>query len=320
MRRLIVLTTILVILLGFAAPSHAQDPIATTPETVLYTYFNALNRAEYATAYRYTNGSQPFLDFVQGFRTTARIAPYFGVQQVSGGTIAIPTVLVGYQDDGSVNAFAGCLGLSATPIAGVISYVITQNTLQAIPLAGAPDLSAISDYVNTVPCFPSSSTIAHPLPSTAAVPSLAETTIQHYVAAINANNTDAAYRFWLYPLPFPDPDGAPATDYRPAYDAFAAGYRNTRWINVYTNGYDQLGGSAGRAYLDGLLPVVLVDQVADWTINTYVGCYVMGYHQDGRLGIVNGQFSLAQGSIPPTAQSLEALLNGTDCQSLGIPN
>lgn len=320
MQKLVLLVVMVVVAVGgWAGPvSAGGSTIYTTPETVLYAYFNALNRGDYATAYIYTDRHEDLFSFVAGFEDTQRIDPYFGVQQTDRVSVRMPAVLVSYNRNITTTVYAGCIHLQAGVVAGVSSYQITGNSLQQVFIATEPDLSAISDYVNTVPCY--GNVAGHPQPITGGPLTTPEYMLRNYFAAINTQNYDAAYRFWLYPLPFADPDGAPSTDYRPDFNTFATGYAETATINVYTHRYVETGAAAGKGYLNGVLPVVLVDERTTGEMSTYAGCFVIGFHQDGRYGIVNGSFSLIEPRIPPTAQSIEATLRGLDCVSLGIPN
>jgi len=315
----IVFMLVLIVLLSLAfVPAYAQNP-PTTPEATLYAYVNALNRREYITAYTLTDQTQPLLDFVLNFRDTLHIDLFVGSQQTDGNTVRVPTVLVEHLTDGTYKTSAGCVHMSQIAADSLLVYVINGTDFRIAPTITYPDLSAISEFVNLAPCYDQGSLSSQPMPTVPHDFTTPEQTIRAYFAAINNKNFEAAYRFWLYPLPTPDPDGAPATDYRPDFASYVDGYAGTRWINVYTNGYLEMGAAAGKPYLNGFLPVVLIDEQADGSINTYYGCYVIGFDMGGNIGIVNGSLSLLT-NAPVDVNTIEATLRDLDCLALEIPN
>ena len=143
--------------------------------------------------------------------------------------------------------------------------------------------------------------------------------LRQYFDSITSRNYNAAYGMWLYPLPFADPDGAPSVDYRPILSTFIEGYLETRHVVVYhgsLNQYQHTGATAGRPYLDGMQPVVLVDQTSTGDVNTFSGCYAMGRFTDNRMGIINGRLTVLTNGAPTANQIQEALL--VNCTDLGI--
>jgi hypothetical protein len=93
----------------------------STPEEVLRSLFNAVNRKEYDRAYSYwetnlTSTQLPsYAQFKQGYASTASVELTFGLagSGVAAGNIyfTIPTLLVAHTTDGQTQSFVGCYTL-----------------------------------------------------------------------------------------------------------------------------------------------------------------------------------------------------------------
>lgn len=293
----------------------AQTPAPLPYESayaMLYDYYSAINRLDYVTAYNLRiRPRQTYEAFAAGFEGTQRVVPYFGaVETMSQADRAnVRTVLMGYQTDGTVKSFVGCFTVSRASGDWRIS------TFRFEPLPPTQSLYQASiDALLNQPCagvYNTTGIVGDPEAN-------AITTLRTYYDLINQQNFGGAYALWLAPLPGPKPNGAPATDYRPNYTSWVNGYATTKHIFVYPGPYMEMGASAGRSYLNGLLPVVLVSQHTDNTFEAYAGCYVMGYFPNGVMGIVNGRFTRFA-TMAPTAQEIASHIP-TDCVSLAIPN
>jgi|GEM_PF-875045 len=298
-----------------ARPAQATE--YASPQALLLTYYNAINRQDYATAYAlWLSPRQTYRAFAAGFADTTRVEPYFGGLQTRNSTQAgyVPALLLGYQTDGRVFAYYGCFTVSYQGVNGV-TWRIAGGNFHLLTSLGVPDNAVIAAYL-AIDCFNPPTAIT---PDTATITSnLAAPTILAYYDAINSKAFPAAYTYWLQPLPGPKPNGAPAQDYRPTFTAFQNGYADTAYVNAYFGTYNQTGASAGHSYLDGLLPAVLVGQKTDGTFAAYSGCYVMGYLPNGVLGIVNGKFTLVANDVP-TGDVILQYVN-LDCTQLAIPN
>jgi hypothetical protein len=108
-----------------AAQGHHPEPgyldDRSTPEAVISSYFDAVNRREYSRAYSYWEPASaatelpPFDDFVAGYADTASVV----VSQGQGGSgvgagqlyFTVPVTLVATTSDGSVQTFVGCYTL-----------------------------------------------------------------------------------------------------------------------------------------------------------------------------------------------------------------
>lgn len=300
------------IVLSLSAPISAQTPPNVTPTESLMTYFNALNQRDYVTAYGLRAGDvEPFIDFVAGFRDTTRIEPYLGAFQVSNriNEGRVPAVLLGHQTNGTIRSFAGCLMVGR---GGDGIWRLGDNTLRVISETNRPTQATLRAHINNNCYNPQS--VNNQLAALGV--NQAAATLQSYFDAINAELFAPAYALWLAPVPGAQPNGMPATDYRRDYGGFLATYGNTRFITAYFGAYQFSGAVAGRPYLDGMQPVVLVSQDDDGTIRAFSGCFVMGRFFDGRMGIVNRRLDTLAQTVPNATAILDAL--NVDCASLGI--
>lgn len=313
MRFISLLVAMMMLFSGVMVQGQGQISVAdATQYDTLMTYYNAINARDYVTAYNLWAGtSQTFTGFVNGFRDTVSVAPYFGIYQESStpGSGRVPAVLVAYRTNDLWATFIGCFSVTQNS-AG--RWRISDGDFEQIPGTTPPTALTVESYLS-MNCYTAPAVSATGLLS--GITEAAQT-INHYFSAINHELFNAAYAMWLHPLPFPDPDGQPAVDYRPPFATFGPGYASTEWTTVYTGNYAFGGGAAGKPYLDGYLPVVLVAQESGGRITAYAGCYLMGRFTDGRMGIVNGDLYVMS-SITPTGYEILSAL-GQDCAALGI--
>jgi hypothetical protein len=315
----VVLSAIILVALPGTAPVHAQNP--PSAQVMLLSYYNAINTRNYLQAYGlWVKPSQSYQDFAAGFADTDRVAPYFGDLQLGNVTTGesgrVPAVLFGYRTDGTIASYQGCLAL-AFNAPNTTGWRILGAGFQLISDQFVPGSQAIAQYLE-IDCYATPGAIkveAAPPPGEADLRAL--NTLNTYYSLINRRDYATAYAMWLKPLPGPKPNGMPAQDYRLPYNDFVAGYADTLFIGVYPGSYTETGGSAGHGYLDGVLPAVLVGQHSDGSVVSYYGCYVMGWLDQSKLGIVSGTFlPLTQGDVPSGKTILESLK--TDCFSLQL--
>ncbi len=309
MKKLILVFTLALTLIGGTVIVQAQASGGfTTPQNALTAFYDYISLQNYQSAYAIWNvPPTSYSQFVNGYSNTQYVLPYFGALESSGATQAgkVVSVLVSHQTDGSIQSYYGCYDVVYNNGWRIQDGTFTQFATYQ------PDFNTLNSILNQS-CY--NLAVSN---SGSEQASSAENVIKQYYANINLRNYPAAYAMWLQPLSGPQPNGGPATDYRPAANSFAAGYANTYYIDVYTGAYNQTGASAGHSYLDGYLPAVLIGHHTDNTFVTYYGCYVMGYLPDGSLGIVNGRFIQLESnaSIWPNYSSY---LN-MDCTTLNIP-
>jgi len=128
MRRWIVILGVAVFALGPArvsAQDHSPEPgyqdDRSTPEAVIGSFYDAVNRREYARAYSYWEPSAAeselpaFDDFAQGYADTSHVDVSLGEigSGVGAGQLyfSVPVTLVSSMADGSTQTFVGCYTL-----------------------------------------------------------------------------------------------------------------------------------------------------------------------------------------------------------------
>ncbi|MEK1850603.1 MAG: hypothetical protein AAAC48_01655 [Phyllobacterium sp.] len=113
----------------------------STPETLIKSYYNAINRGEYARAYSYyaqENQPQPFPQFQAGYENTASVEVLFGKAEGEGAAGSAywskPVAIKSAAKDGTVTVYHGCYRLRlADPAIQGVPYVplsIIDGTLQ----------------------------------------------------------------------------------------------------------------------------------------------------------------------------------------------
>ena len=88
------------------------------PASVLRSFYNAINRQEYARAYGYWQDQStlpPFASFTAGYSTTLAVTLQTGQVQSDAGAgqrnYRVPVLITAQQQDGSAQTFAGCYSL-----------------------------------------------------------------------------------------------------------------------------------------------------------------------------------------------------------------
>lgn len=99
------------------AADHYLDS-RSSPEDVIRSYYNSINRKELVRAYSYwsSNGqAQPYLKFEQGFKDTASVKIVLGKSQTDRGAgqiyTKVPVEVTASQSDNSSQIFSGCYTL-----------------------------------------------------------------------------------------------------------------------------------------------------------------------------------------------------------------
>jgi len=110
--------------LAIMSTAHAQTPPylddRSTPEALVKSLYNAINRKEYARAYSYFE-TPPAADldaYAQGFEGTASVDLRTGsavqVEQDGKRTVHLPAAIAAHQEDGSKRVFAGCYAITSS--------------------------------------------------------------------------------------------------------------------------------------------------------------------------------------------------------------
>ncbi|EJN06561.1 hypothetical protein [Phyllobacterium sp. YR531] len=129
-----------------AAQSETQTPPEyldnrSTPETLIKSYYNAINRQEYARAYSYyvpDSPPQPFPQFQAGYENTASVTVQFGKVEGEGAAGSAywsqPVAIKSEAKDGAITVYYGCyrLKLANPAIQGVpfLPLSLIDGTLQ----------------------------------------------------------------------------------------------------------------------------------------------------------------------------------------------
>src|SRR5262249_37459132 len=104
-----------------AAPEPGYQDDRSTPEAVIGSYYDAVNRGEYSRAYSYWGPAAeapqlpPFDQFAQGYANTAFVDLAVGHVGTGVGAgqlyFTVPVTLVATMSDGSIQTFVGCYTL-----------------------------------------------------------------------------------------------------------------------------------------------------------------------------------------------------------------
>ncbi len=120
-------------------PEYLDD--RSTPETLIKSYYNAINRQEYARAYSYylpDTAPQPFPQFQAGYQNTSSATVQFGKVEGEGAAGSAywsqPVAVKSETKDGTVTVYYGCyrLKLANPAIQGVpfVPLSLIDGTLQ----------------------------------------------------------------------------------------------------------------------------------------------------------------------------------------------
>jgi hypothetical protein len=297
---------------GFAIGiSNADAAQNQSAEAFLMSYINSLNTGDYATAYTaMDNRSDPYADFVAGYEHTVRIVPYFGYGGVAAGSSYITSILLGYQDDGSIETYYGYFQLHSgqlySPVRNNGGWVLGNARFRLIT----------DDYV--LPNASIKTLLEAPWNETQNVNSLlipaSEMTTDEsalmvgYYDQINQGQYTNAYNHWLVQ------GQGPSRSYALPYNNFVAGYADTDYVTVYLGASQALNPANYRL---SYLPTILVSEHTDGRFETFSGCYALMRISTGGIGIVNGSFSLLKEDAPSGTEVFDALAD-LNCASLNI--
>ena len=107
------------LLLATPSPAHEPPPLLhdrTGPEAIVRSYYNAVNRQEYARAWTYFGESKPGADyasFTAGYERTTEVALALGGVTTDGaaGSIkgTVPVAIRATTTNGATSIYAGCV-------------------------------------------------------------------------------------------------------------------------------------------------------------------------------------------------------------------
>jgi hypothetical protein len=243
-------------------------------------YYNAINRHEYARAYAYwepgVSDAQlpPFDTFQRGYATTDSVDLTLGVigSDVGAGQLyySVPVVLDASMSDGSSAFYVGCyvlhLGRPAIQAAPPFQPLAIQSASVSAAASAADAQSRLADACaaqgNSATVAPSTATTT-PADIDATVylddRSTPETVLSSLYNAINRQEYARAYGYWA----------SDAAQLAP-FDQFQQGYANTQSVTL-TFGDTQADPGAGQ--LNYSQPVAVVATQSDGSTQTFVGCY-----------------------------------------------
>jgi hypothetical protein len=248
---------------------------------VLGSFYNAINRKEYARAYAYWDARAAgdklpaFDQFVQGYADTVSVEVISGPVGGDAGAgqlyYSVPVVLVATHTDGTTQTFAGCytLHLSQPGVQGVPPFqplaIVGATIQQAAAAATVPDLLAGA-------CPATAATVPPATPGDPAAigadryldnRSSPESLVRSFYNAINRKEYVRAYSYW---------EPAAAATQLPAFAQFAQGYADTQGVNLTLG---QVSGDAGAGQRYYRVPVTIVSKLVGAKTQTFVGCYTL---------------------------------------------
>jgi hypothetical protein len=252
---------------------------------LLQSFYNAINRQEYARAYGYWDAQAAgdklpaFDQFQQGYADTTSVQLTIGTVGGDAGAgqlyYTVPIVLIATHTGGAAQTFAGCytLHLSQPAVQGVPPYhplaIVAAGIQQVAAGANAADLAAGA-------CSAGAGRPTSPLPpitpsDPAAIGadryldnrSSPASVVRSFYNAINRKEYVRAYSYW---------EPAAATTQLPAFDQFAQGYADTQAVNLTLG---QVSGDAGAGQRYYSVPVTIVSKSSGSPVKTFVGCYTL---------------------------------------------
>jgi hypothetical protein len=261
-----------------AQPDYVDD--RSTPDALVISYYNAINRHEYLRAFSYWEANSPAVgsydNFQSGYANTASVALTVGAirSDVGAGQLYwwVPVTLAATNTDGSTQNFVGCYKLhlgrpeiqSAPPFQGLgISAGDIEQANSATDAAGQLDTICNENGAQPGQPYATATATATSIDKSVYLDdrSTAEQTLRSLYNAINSGQYARAYSYW-------EPGAAQLAP----FDQFAQGYANTASVAV-TFGTTQPDAGAGQLHYS--VPVALVATQTDGSTQTFVGCYVL---------------------------------------------
>ena len=248
----------------------AEEPYyedRTGPTSLLTSYYNAINRQEYARAWGYwENPPNPsYEDFVQGFADTVSVRlalrPPTWFEGAAGSTYTrVPVLLRATHVDGNRHNFVGCFVARRPNVDG--PGVDREWSLYEATVRSATGNSADA-LLLTEACEPAPETSYDD--QTGPVRLLAS-----YYNAINLGEYTRAWEYWETP-----PDSS--------FEGFAEGFADTESVMLVVRPPTRSEGAAGSTYV--AIPTLLSATHVDGSRHNYLGCFVTRRPNVGRPGV-----------------------------------
>lgn len=315
-----------------AAPVTAgnalSDPVSSnfiddrsTPSQVIVSFFNAINRQEYARAYGYYQDGLTSLGdynaFASGYASTTSVALTFGQISSDAGAgnfyFTVPVILTTSLSGGTTTRYAACYivhqtnpdNYGAPPFKPMgidqgQATVMADGTSDADGLTGA--CAGLPSGGNPAPARAESLDI-----SRSNFIDNRSSAIELVSSLLNAINLKQYVRAYSY---FDGPSAYPG-----AYETYADGFANTDSITALF-GTVEGQGAAGSIYYS--VPLAEVVHNNDSNTQTFVGCYTVRLTQPGNyanppvnpMGITAGNFILVENGADLNALLVSACSGG----------
>jgi hypothetical protein len=292
---------------GAADSGYLDD--RSTPQGVILSLFNAINRHEYLRAYDYWEDNAQdlptFEQFQQGYANTASVSVSLGLVGGDAGAgqlyYTVPVVLKSESTSADLQTYAGCytLHLSQPGIQGAPPFqglAIRAGTLLTEDNS-ADTADLLVHACDTIATGPAP--VLSPQPTTEAAGVEASIylddrsgpsqVIRSLFNAINRKEYVRAYSYW-----------EPGSPQLPTFDDFQGGYADTDSVSVTLG---EALADAGAGQLHYRLPVALTATTTSGT-QSFVGCYVLHLAQPAIQGVPPFQPLAIQSAQVVSASSL----------------
>jgi len=237
-----------------APPALAYDN-RTSPVDLLASFYNAINRQEYARAYSYwENPPSSYDQFAAGYANTAAVQlivqpPTFIDIGAGNARAAIPAALVTTLRGGGSEVFVGCYVAHKVNIEpGALWGIDRAQVAQVDAGAALPPLLAQACAAFGVPAPAAASYDNRSRPADL---------LASFYNAINRREYARAYGYWENP---------PSS-----YDQFVAGYADTASVQLLIAPPTNFQGAAGSSFVG--VPTALIATHSDGSQQTFAGCY-----------------------------------------------
>jgi hypothetical protein len=262
-------------------PLYLDD--RSSPQGVLSSFYNAIERREYARAYSYWEPEAakrelpPFAQWAQGYANTTAVILTPGQAGNDPGAgqsnYSVPVVLEAFQGGGPKQLFAGCYRLHlASPAAqatppfrptGIVGATVQtagseQEAAQtAVRLCGQSGAFTPGGAQSPPPAAPIDASVYIDDRSTASA------AVRSFYNAVNRKEYARAYSYW-------EPDAAQQS--LPPFAQWQQGYTGTQSVELQT-GHETGGAAAGNIYAS--VPVGITAHQSDGSTQRFVGCYTL---------------------------------------------
>jgi hypothetical protein len=267
------------------SPSNGSTPAPyiddrSSAQAVITSYFNAIDRQEYARAYSYWNaaagqqaGLAPFPQFRQGYADTKSVQLTTGAVTHDEGAGQLyywtPVTLVAQTTGGATQTYVGCyrMHLGRPEIQGVPPFmplaIESASVKQVANNADTQSLMAGACANGGQPMPPASTPAPGDISANRYLDDRSDgvQVLRSLFNAINSKQYVRAYSYW-----------EPSSTQLPAFDAFQQGYADTASVDL-TAGTETIGAAAGNLYYS--VPAVLVATHVDGSKATFAGCYTL---------------------------------------------